>query len=119
MSDWLFNAIAISPDGGSFYITDVYNHTVNQYDIGTGGALTPKSTPTVPADLSPATIAISPPRSFDVTAELGISDTSQCLPTQDYVLQPNTEYTVRLCARDASHERWNCGGNRTFTTDPV
>jgi hypothetical protein len=93
-----FNAVAISPDGGSFYVTDVYNQTVNQYDIGAGGALTPKSTPSVPADLIPTTIAISPPRSFDVTAELGISDTSQCLQTQDYVLQPDTEYNVRLCA---------------------
>ena len=40
---------------------DVDNHTVNQYDIGTGGALTPKSTPTVPADLFPAAIAIARP----------------------------------------------------------
>ena len=47
-----FNAVAISPDGGSFYVTDIYNQTVNQYDIGTV-ALTQKSTPSVPADLIP------------------------------------------------------------------
>ena len=63
-------------------------------------------------------MAVSPPRKFDVTAELGTSETHQCL-SQDYTLLPDTEYTVRLCARDASHERWNCGGNRTFTTDPL
>jgi len=45
---------------------------------------------------------------YGVTAELGLTETHQCL-----------SHTVRLCARDASHERWNCDGNRTFTTDPA
>ena len=53
-----------------------------------------------------------------MTAEPGTSATHQCL-TQDYSLLPDTEYTVRRRARDESQERWNCGGNRTFTTDPA
>ena len=112
--------VAVSPDGGSVYVTNALGDNVSQYDVGAGGGLSPKAQATVAAGSGPFGLAVSPgTQPYEVTAELGLSDTSQCLLTQDYALQPDTEYTVRLCARDASHERWNCGGNRTFTTDPV
>jgi hypothetical protein len=111
-------AVTVSPDGGSVYVTNESDHTVSQYDVGAGGALSPKTPVTVAAGTDPIGVAISPPRKFDVTAELGTSETHQCL-TQDYTLLPDTEYNVRLCARDASHAGWNCGGNRSFTTDPA
>ena len=110
--------MAVSPDGGSVYVTNVESDNVSQYDVGAGGALTPKSPATVAAGDARSRRRSARPASFDVTAELGTSETHQCL-TQDYTLLPDTEYTVRLCARDASHTRWNCGGNRTFTTDPA
>ena len=111
--------VAVSPDGGSVYVVSQNDDNVRQYDVGTDGALTPKTPATVAAGGTPSAIAVSPaPRKFDVIAELGASASPQCL-SQDYTLQPGTEYGVRLCARDAGHTRWNCGGNRTFTTAPL
>jgi hypothetical protein len=51
--------VAVSPDGASVYVANVAGDTVSQYDVGEGGALSPKFTPTVPAS-QPQGVAISP-----------------------------------------------------------
>src|SRR5439155_885281 len=56
--------VAVSPDGGSVYVANFiggnFGGTVSQYDVGPGGALTPKSPPTVFADHDPSGVAVSP-----------------------------------------------------------
>ena len=39
--------IAVSPDGGSVYVTNLFSDNVSQYDVGAGGALSPKSPATI------------------------------------------------------------------------
>jgi DNA-binding beta-propeller fold protein YncE len=41
--------LAVSPDGKSVYVVDIGQATVSQFDVGAGGALSPKSPPTVVA----------------------------------------------------------------------
>ena len=43
----------MSPDGGSVYVTNIGDDSVSQYDIGAGGALSPKNPATVAAGDSP------------------------------------------------------------------
>ena len=50
----------MSPDGASVYLTNGGNDSVSQYDAGAGGALTPKSPPTVAAGANPIGVAVSP-----------------------------------------------------------
>jgi DNA-binding beta-propeller fold protein YncE len=56
-------AIAVSPDGKSAYVANVFANGaggVSEYDVGAGGELTPKALPAVAAGNEPAAIAISP-----------------------------------------------------------
>ena len=39
--------VAVSPDGGSVYVANDSRDSVSQYDVGAGGALSPKSPATV------------------------------------------------------------------------
>ena len=50
----------MSPDGGSVYVTNNLDDTVSQYDVGAGGALQPKTPPTVAAGSNPDGVAVSP-----------------------------------------------------------
>ena len=52
--------MAVSPDGGSVYVTNQGDDTVSRYDVGAGGALTLKSPPTVAAGGSPHAVAVGP-----------------------------------------------------------
>ena len=52
--------VAVSPDGGSVYVTNTGSDSVSQYDVGAGGALQPKSPPMVTAGTSPIGVAVSP-----------------------------------------------------------
>ena len=55
--------IAVSPDGKSVYVTNVFADGadgVSQYSVGAGGALTAMATPTVAAGGEPFGIAVSP-----------------------------------------------------------
>ena len=56
--------VAVSPDGRSVYVANVGSpftgDTVSQYDVGAGGALTPKSPATVAAGDQPGDVAVSP-----------------------------------------------------------
>ena len=54
------NGVAVSPDGGSAYVTDFYDDTVSQYDVGAGGALQPKSPATVAAGDGPRGVVVRP-----------------------------------------------------------
>jgi len=56
----------VTPDGGSVYVAntgdffDPANDNVSQYDVGAGGALSPKSPPTVATGDRPFGVAVSP-----------------------------------------------------------
>ena len=59
------NGVAVSSDGTSVYVTTAGDPPaipgyVSQYDVGPGGTLTPKSTPTVTAGFNPVRVAVSP-----------------------------------------------------------
>ena len=96
------------------YVANDSSDNVSQYDVGAGGALSPKSPATVAAGDGPIGVAVSPPRNFDVTAELGTSETP-CLPGLHPA--PDTEYTVRLCA--ASQRALELRRQPNLTTDPL
>ena len=50
----------MSPDGESVYVANVSSDSVSQYDVGAGGALSPKSPATVAAGAFPRGVAVSP-----------------------------------------------------------
>jgi DNA-binding beta-propeller fold protein YncE len=52
--------MAVSPDGRSVYVTNNVQGTILQYDVGPGGALSPKSPATVAGGLTPDGVAVSP-----------------------------------------------------------
>jgi DNA-binding beta-propeller fold protein YncE len=59
--------VAVSPDRKSVYVTNEFNNsggassgTVSQYDVGQGGALTPKNPATVPTGAGTQGVAVSP-----------------------------------------------------------
>jgi sugar lactone lactonase YvrE len=55
--------VAVSPDGGSVYVTntsDDFDNDVSQYDVGAGGALSAKSPAAVAAGAQPRGVAVSP-----------------------------------------------------------
>ena len=54
------SGVAVSPDGGSVYVTNELDANLSQYDRGAGGALAPKSPPTVVAGHLPEEVAVSP-----------------------------------------------------------
>jgi DNA-binding beta-propeller fold protein YncE len=51
--------VAVSPDGRSVYVTNGLSQSVSQYDVGPGGALSPKSPAAVPAGQFPFGVAVS------------------------------------------------------------
>jgi hypothetical protein len=51
--------VAVSPDGRSAYVTNVDGNSISQYDVGSNGALTPKSPASV-ATSQPGGVAVSP-----------------------------------------------------------
>ncbi len=58
------SAVVVTPDSSSVYVTNEQVTSgpggVSQYDVGPGGALTPKATPTVAAGNGPSAIAVQP-----------------------------------------------------------
>jgi DNA-binding beta-propeller fold protein YncE len=54
------DAIAVSADGENAYVSDDNGDNVAQFDIGTGGSLSPKSPFTVPTGRFPDAIAVTP-----------------------------------------------------------
>ena len=70
-------AVAVSHNGDSVYVANLYSANVSQYDVGGGGALSPKSPPTVAARTNPHGVAVTPDsRSVYVTNE-GSDNVSQ------------------------------------------
>jgi hypothetical protein len=70
--------VAVSPDGASVYVSNRGSGTVSQYNVGAGGALTPKSPATVAAGNGPAGVVVTggppPPYSLPAAAtEVGAS----------------------------------------------
>ena len=54
------SGVAVSPDGGSVYVTNHFSNTVSQFDVGVDGTLQPKSPAMVAAGDGPAGVAASP-----------------------------------------------------------
>ena len=59
------SGVAVTPDGKSVYVANALNGgpgpgLVFQFDVGTGGALTPKPSPDAPASAGPLGVAVSP-----------------------------------------------------------
>ena len=59
------SGLAISPDGRSVYVSNYGTQAANtalvyQYNVLTGGGLSPKSQPTVTADYGPSSVTLSP-----------------------------------------------------------
>ena len=52
--------MAVSPDGRSVYVANGDSGSVSQYDVGAGGALSPKSPATVATGGDPDGVAVSP-----------------------------------------------------------
>jgi DNA-binding beta-propeller fold protein YncE len=52
--------VVVSPDSKSVYVTNFRNRNVSQYNVGTGGRLSPKSPAKVAAGFSPLGIVVSP-----------------------------------------------------------
>ena len=68
--------VAVSPDGKNVYVTVADNssptssYSVSQYDVGAGGALSPKNPATVTLGVSPSAVVVSPDgRSVYVVSE--------------------------------------------------
>jgi DNA-binding beta-propeller fold protein YncE len=56
-------AVAVSPDGGSVYVTNFHlqeNGSISQFDLGPGGKLSPKSPAAVGTGQDPSGLAVSP-----------------------------------------------------------
>ena len=53
-------AIAVHPDGGSVYVTDLLRGTVRQYDVGAGGRLAAKDPAAIAAGAMPNGVAVRP-----------------------------------------------------------
>ena len=79
------SAITVSPDGRSVYVPS-YGMTpanpnlqpyVSQFDVGAGGTLSPKNPPTVPGDVHPAGVAVSPDGDALYVANSGSDTVSQ------------------------------------------
>src|SRR5207247_4417088 len=65
--------VAVSPDGGSVYVANEVGGSVSQYDVSSGGALTPKS-PAAAGGVTPEQVAVGPDgRSVYATNTLGAS----------------------------------------------
>jgi DNA-binding beta-propeller fold protein YncE len=96
------DAVAVSPGGRSVYVANRFTGPpgpgVSQYDVGAGGALSPKSPATVVAGSGPSAVAVSPDgRSVYVTdssAPFRIGDASQYDVGAGGALSPKIPPTV-------------------------
>jgi DNA-binding beta-propeller fold protein YncE len=91
--------VAVSPDGKSVYVTNfprgsVSPSTVSQFDVGTGGKLTPKSPATVAAGISPEGVAVSPDGRSVYVANNGGGKVSQYDVGADGRLSPKSPAKV-------------------------
>src|SRR5436190_2152195 len=85
-------------DGGSVYATnscmDEALDTVSQYDVGAGGALSPKSPPTVAAGYGPFGVAVNPDGDSVYVGNLGSDTVSQYDVGAGGALSPKSPPTV-------------------------
>ena len=86
--------MAVSPNGASVYVTNSSSDNVSQYDVGAGGALTPKSPATVAAGSSPQGVAVSPNGASVYVANNGSDNVSQYDVGAGGALTPKSPATV-------------------------
>lgn len=70
---------AVDAAGASTYVGNVLDLTVSQYDVGTGGALSPKATPTVNNNGIPSAIALAPADGPQASFSASVSATTASL----------------------------------------
>jgi DNA-binding beta-propeller fold protein YncE len=78
--------VAVSPDGKSVYVPTGDGQwppsaTISQYDVGPGGTLSPKSPPTVAAEATAGSVAVSPDGKSVYVANFGSPDVDPQLPS--------------------------------------
>jgi DNA-binding beta-propeller fold protein YncE len=92
------SGIAVSPDGRSVYVTHFVNPpalgTVSQFDVGAGGALTPKVPATVTAGNGPLRIAVTPDGKSVYVTDINDNAVSQYDVGAGGALTPKTPPTV-------------------------
>ena len=94
--------MAVSPDGGSVYVTNNGGaNSVSQYDVGAGGVLSPKSPATVAAGDVPGGVAVSPDGASVYVANHGRHSVSQYDVGAGGALTPKSPATVAAGANPA------------------
>jgi DNA-binding beta-propeller fold protein YncE len=90
--------VAVSPNGASVYVTNLTSSSgsgdVFQYDVGAGGALAPKSPPTVATGTTPEAVAVSPDGTNAYVTNNGSNDVSQYNVGVGGALTPKSPATV-------------------------
>lgn len=81
------------------YATDINNGQVDQYIIGSGGALVPMATPTVASGSQPTGLAVDPTRHFLYVANFGSATVSQYTIGATGGLTPMSPATVAADTR--------------------
>src|SRR5438067_3892421 len=88
-------AAAAPAQAGPFtYVTNQGGNNVSQYDVGAGGALTPKSPATVAAGTNPQGVVVSPNGASVYVANLGGNSISQYDVGAGGALTPKSPATV-------------------------
>ena len=91
--------VAVSPDGGSVYVTRFGDTTVSQYDVGPGGALRPRVRQWCPRAPPRSRVAVTPDGGSVYVANFGDNTVSQYDVGAGGALRPKSPATV---ARRAS-----------------
>jgi len=85
--------LAVSPDGGSVYVADA-GPLMSQFNVGAGGALSPKINPTVVAGADPYGVAVSPDGDSVYVTNTGADTVSQYDVGAGGALAPESVATV-------------------------
>ena len=86
--------MAVSPDGGASTSPTATSVSVSQYDVGAGGALSPKSPATVATGTNPYGVAVSPDGGSVYVTNVASDSVSQYDVGAGGALSPKSPATV-------------------------